>query len=39
MRELVESLRDGAVPEPSRGTAPRDFRDAARILAGVEETA
>ena len=34
MRELVASLRDGAVPEPSRGTAPRDFRDAARILAG-----
>jgi NADH-quinone oxidoreductase subunit E len=39
MRELVASLRDGVVPEPSRGTAPRDFRDAARVLAGVEETA
>jgi NADH-quinone oxidoreductase subunit E len=39
MRELVASLRDGVVPEPSRGTAPRGFRDAARVLAGVEETA
>ncbi|MCI0632387.1 MAG: NAD(P)H-dependent oxidoreductase subunit E [Actinobacteria bacterium] len=39
MRELVASLREGVVPEPSRGTAPRDFRDAARVLAGVEETA
>lgn len=38
MRELVGSLREGVVPEPSRGTAPRDFRDAARVLAGVEET-
>ncbi len=39
MRELVASLRDGGVPEPSRGTAPRDFREAARVLAGVEESA
>ena len=39
MRELVASLRDGAIPEPSRGAAPRDFRDASRVLAGVEEIA
>ena len=36
--ELVEALRSGEVPAPSRGRAPRDFRDASRILAGVEET-
>ncbi len=35
--ELVEELASGRVPEPSRGRAPRDFRDASRILAGVEE--
>jgi len=39
MVELVEALRSGRVPEPSRGRAPKDFRDASRILAGVEETA
>jgi NADH-quinone oxidoreductase subunit E len=39
MAELVEGLRSGQVPEPSRGRAPKDFRDASRILAGVEETA
>ena len=33
--ELVEALRAGEVPEPSRGTAPRDFRHASRVLAGV----
>jgi NADH-quinone oxidoreductase subunit E len=36
--ELVEALRTGEVPTPSRGRAPRDFRDASRILAGAEET-
>ncbi len=36
-RELIESLRRGEVPPPSRGVAPRDFRHACRILAGVEE--
>jgi len=39
MAELLEALRSGQVPEPSRGRAPKDFRDASRILAGVEETA
>jgi NADH-quinone oxidoreductase subunit E len=36
MRELVASLRDGEVPEPSRGGAPEDFRAASRILAGLD---
>ena len=35
--ELVEALRAGAVPVPSRGRAPKDFRDASRILAGAED--
>jgi NADH-quinone oxidoreductase subunit E len=35
--ELVAALRRGEVPEPSRGTAPRDFRHASRILSGLEE--
>jgi NADH-quinone oxidoreductase subunit E len=35
MRELVEQLRAGEPPQPSRGTAPKDFRDASRILAGL----
>lgn len=39
MRELIEALRRGEVPEPSRGAAPRDFRHACLILAGVEEPA
>ena len=39
MAELVEALRSGKVPEPSRGRAPRDFRQASRILAGAEGSA
>lgn len=38
MRELIDALRAGEVPEPSRGTAPADFRDASRILAGLGGT-
>ncbi|MGZ5352977.1 MAG: NADH-quinone oxidoreductase subunit NuoE family protein [Actinomycetota bacterium] len=37
MRELIELLRAGEVPEPARGEAPADLRDASRILAGLEE--
>lgn len=37
MREIVEALRRGEVPPPSRGTSPRDFRHASRILAGLGE--
>jgi NADH-quinone oxidoreductase subunit E len=33
--ELIEQLRRGETPEPSRGTAAQDFRDASRILAGL----
>jgi NADH-quinone oxidoreductase subunit E len=36
MVEIVDALRAGEVPAPSRGEAPRDFRDASRILAGPE---
>ena len=38
MREIVDALRQGEVPEPARGIAPRDFKHASRILAGVGET-
>ncbi len=33
--EMIDGLRRGETPEPSRGTAARDFRDASRILAGL----
>jgi NADH-quinone oxidoreductase subunit E len=33
--EMIDELRRGETPEPSRGTAARDFRDASRILAGL----
>lgn len=36
MRELVERLRAGEVPQPATGAAPADFRDASRILAGLD---
>jgi NADH-quinone oxidoreductase subunit E len=39
MAELVDSLRSGEIPEPSRGRAPKDFRQASRILAGAEGSA
>ncbi len=35
MRELIGSLRNGEVPRPTRGDAPRHFRAASRILAGL----
>jgi NADH-quinone oxidoreductase subunit E len=37
VQEIVAQLRAGTVPAPARGQAPRDFRHASRILAGVEE--
>jgi NADH-quinone oxidoreductase subunit E len=37
IRELIGELRDGSVPEPSRGPALESFRRASRVLAGVEE--
>jgi NADH-quinone oxidoreductase subunit E len=36
MRELIEKVRAGEVPAPSRGTAPTDLRHASRILAGID---
>ena len=36
MRELVERLRAGEVPEPVLGDAPADFREASRILAAID---
>jgi hypothetical protein len=38
MREIVDALRRGEVPEPTRGIAARDFKHASRILAGLEDT-
>jgi len=37
MRELIDMLRAGEVPTPSRGSAPRDFKHASLILAGLED--
>jgi NADH-quinone oxidoreductase subunit E len=36
MTRLIESLRAGDVPAPSRGEPMRDFRSASRVLAGLE---
>lgn len=34
MREIIEALRKGEVPTPSRGEAPKNWKHAATILAG-----
>ena len=36
VRELVAALREGEVPVPSRGPAVGSYREASRILAGLE---
>jgi NADH-quinone oxidoreductase E subunit len=36
MRELVAALRAQDVPDPARGPAVGSFRDASRVLAGLE---
>jgi NADH-quinone oxidoreductase subunit E len=36
MRELIEQLRAGEVPTPSRGPAMRDLKHASRLLAGLD---
>jgi NADH-quinone oxidoreductase subunit E len=36
VRELIGELREGRVPEPSRGPAVGSFKEASRILAGLE---
>jgi NADH:ubiquinone oxidoreductase subunit E len=37
MRELIASLLEGAVPQPSRGPAMKSFRHASRVLSGLPE--
>jgi NADH-quinone oxidoreductase subunit E len=37
IRELIAALRNGEVPDPSRGPAMDSFRRASRVLAGLEE--
>lgn len=37
MRELIQRLRAGEVPAPSRGDAPADFKHASWTLAGLGE--
>lgn len=39
MRELIETLHRGDIPEPSHGEAPRDFKHVSRLLAGLEDGA
>ncbi len=39
VRELIEALARDEVPAPARGVAPRDFRHASWILAGLEDLA
>jgi NADH-quinone oxidoreductase subunit E len=36
MRELVGALRAGELPEPARGPAVGSFKEASRVLAGLE---
>jgi NADH-quinone oxidoreductase subunit E len=36
VRELVAALRAGEVPEPARGPAVGSFKEASRVLAGLE---
>jgi NADH-quinone oxidoreductase subunit E len=36
MTQMIEQLRAGEVPPPSRGPAMEDFKQASRMLAGVE---
>jgi NADH-quinone oxidoreductase subunit E len=37
MRELIDQIRGGKTPAPSRGPAMQGFRHASRVLAGLEE--
>ena len=36
IRELVSALRAGEVPDPARGPAVESFKEASRVLAGLE---
>jgi NADH-quinone oxidoreductase subunit E len=37
--EMIEAIRRGEPPRPSRGSFPGDFKRASRILAGIDEEA
>lgn len=39
MVEIIEALRKGETPTPSRGEAPQNWKHAAKILAGLGEEA
>lgn len=39
MAELVERMREGTVPEPARGPAVASFKEASRILSGLQPLA
>ena len=39
IRELVEALRNGSTPEPSRGPAFGSYKEACRALAGLDQPA
>jgi NADH-quinone oxidoreductase subunit E len=39
MGEMIAALRAGETPEPSRGSAVATFREASRILAGLQPEA
>jgi NADH-quinone oxidoreductase subunit E len=39
IREIVASLRAGTTPEPSRGPAFRSYKEACRVLAGLDQPA
>ena len=37
VERLIEAIRSGDIPAPSRGAAPPDFKQTSRILAGLDE--
>jgi NADH-quinone oxidoreductase subunit E len=39
IRDVVDSLRTGSTPEPSRGPAFRSYKEACRVLAGLDQPA
>jgi NADH-quinone oxidoreductase subunit E len=39
MNDIVAALREGTIPEPSRGPAVASFREASRLLAGLKSEA
>ena len=39
MRAVIDELRNGVVPQPSRGPAFRSYKEACRVLAGLDQPA